>query len=262
MKNCILALAFLSLPAMADLVLDIRDDDPGFMTFVSPEDVLIEKSIDFNGLSAWDRAKDGFTWHAVLQGMITECRTTQNNPCQWPNTQSCIENGGMKPVNRSGGTPVSPLLAVITETQAHTFQYQSNFGEKPLISYSRGGCEHLGGSDWGDGPWALVLDAPREAICFEVGWHSPEIVRRQHFKFWRDNGGEIEKVGHHDLVGEPGIAHQTVCWQSSVPFNAVSTWQDGPGIGWLKVSVGVSRELTACELAMREAEQICAAGAL
>ena len=274
MKNWILALALLSFPVMADLVLDIRDDDPGFMEMIPESDVDITKTLNFEGLGNWDTEKDGFSWQAVLQGMETECRITDRNPCLWETEIQCQENNGFKPVNRSFGTPTAPLMSVMTGENGHVINYSNphlsltDGSLVNLVSFSRGGCHELGGADWGDGPWAIVFDQPYEAVCFDVRFLNPEIIRRQHFKFWRNNNGVIEKVGHQDLVGEIPEPHENgytvktkdkrFCWGSSVPIEAVSTWQDGPGVWWLAVQVG-HLGTTECERATRRAAEICEA---
>ena len=262
MKKWTLALAFIASPATADLVLDIRDDDPGFMEAISESDMEIVKTLNFDGLGSWERERDGFTWNAILSGMQTECRTSDRNPCQWPNNDLCRDAGGNKPNNRSFGEPHVPFVVSVAG-DAHTLQYASSHislftGELPVLSMSRGGCRELGASDWGDGPWAIVFDQPYETVCFDMRFLNTDLVRRQHFKFWRNDNGIAEKVGHHDLVGEPGEPmDRRFCWGSSVPIEAVSTWQEGPGTWWLAVHVG-NFVTTECERATKKAEEICA----
>lgn len=264
MKTLYTAIAFL-LPfaALADLVEVIRGNDPGYMTMVEPQDVNVIKNLTFDNVEPWANTKDGFVWHGVLQGMQTKCLETDRNPCTWPNETQCVQTGtGMKPIGRifDDPKPTLPFTPVQTEQGGSFFLYGSNQasplldGAKPFLNFSRFGCEELGRSDWGDGPWSIVFPEPYTAVCLGVRFERWDDLRHQHFNAWGEQNGESFMVGHRDLFGEPGWPRDRLfCWVSDVPFSAITTWQDGPGTHFIKVLVG-EPATTECERATRTAD--------
>lgn len=259
MKTLYTAIAFL-LPfaASADLVLDIRGNDPGLMEMVSAEDVTVIKTLDFIGPSQWFTQKEGFFINSMLTGMSSACLETDRNPCQFDNTPGC-----MSPVGRVFDEPKPTLPFGVTAMEPGTtvgiMHYDTRRSQTGRASFSRGGCGPIdsGGCDWGDCPWSVVFPEPYTAVCFDTRFDGPtfNMLRRQHFNFWADNNGTVEMVGHFDMVGEAVQSENTFCWVSDVPFQAVTTWQNGPGVWWIKVHVGEAAT-TSCERATRKADEL------
>lgn len=252
MKYWITLLILVPAIGWADLVEDIRKNDARFMTMVERQDVQAIKVVDFVGPDPWAIEKDGFQWGGILVGMETKCLETERNPC------GGFDPECKKPIGRifDNPKPSIPLTAVPTPSGGTTLLYTSNFGSplldgaKPRFNFSRFGCDDLGQSDWGDGPWSIVFPEEYTAVCLGVRFNQTNLLRRQHFNFWRDNA----MVGHRDLVGEPGPpSDRDLCWVSTVPFNAITSWQDGPGIFYIYVVVG-EPATTECERATRTAD--------
>ena len=249
--------------AEAEVAFEVRSNDSGYLEAVRVEDVAVTASAEFelaNGITT----ENGFSWGGRLAGMTTSCRTPTShpNPCQWPGMPLCQQTNGTKPTAKAEGTPTLPFTAIDTETGGTVLNYQSGFPRavKPFFSFSRFGCDALGQSDWGDSSWAVVLPEPSEAVCFRIRFVDGTL-RRQHFNFWRDNGGAVEMIGHFDAVGEPvpesGLHEIDACFVSNDPsvlIDAVSTWQDGAGTWVDNVSIGVAAT-TACDRAQRAADE-------
>ena len=245
----------------ADLVLDVRGNDPGYMTMVEPEDVTVIKELNFIGLPGGTTERDGFSWQAVLAGMETACLETDRNPCRRGS-----ESGCMDPIGRvfDDPPPTLPFTTVKTQTGGSQLVYGSNNksllfdGQKVPISFSRFGCADLGMCDWGDCPWAVVFPEQYTAACIGLRFFDGNL-RRQHLNFWSEVDGEAKMVGHFDLVGETGINigfgqyEAEYCFVSEVAFRAITTWQNGGGTGIPVVKVG-EPATTACERAQREAD--------
>ena len=268
MRLLILAL-LVPFTVQADLVEIIRDNDPGLMTMVQPEDVQVIKSLDFTGPSQWFTEKDGFHFNSMLAGMETACIENNRNPCQFDDTPGCNA-----PIGRlfDEPAPTAPLTVIAFDPASTNgiMHYISRRSPTGVASVSRDGCGPIDtsqGCDWGDCPWSIIFDQPYTAFCFDVrfdGRHFDDL-RHQHLNFWNENGNML---GHRDLFGEAVNQDNTYCWVSDEPVAAMTSWQGDPGPGniwWIRVHVG-QPATTACERAERAsgeaadaAAQICLA---
>lgn len=204
---CLLCFAF---PALAEMTVITRANDPGVMTKnVDPADVQCDTLVTFDDLTAWQTSDQGAEWGVAFVDQeyqrIDYPEELPRNPCQWPQSPACPESG-VKPNGRLVGAPSVPYeIADVPNIVVHNYKVQGGNRWSQTTNLSASGCGEQACGDWGDDPWVMHHETPFTGMCVTVRFANCALYRHQHMLFYRDDedgDGKADLAGHFDAVGE------------------------------------------------------------